>query len=134
MARPDPSDHTRHELANRCYEFIDLVSRNGQAFQKWNAELSVEGLTGLRGEEIDSRVERLKDAFSAIAGEKTGWQVDEALSTPLHPRHEMKERGVLTIEIRLVAKGEQEHFLVTVPRNDYRGNPQHPPLKFVVDQ
>lgn len=134
MARPDPDDYTRHELANRCYEFIDLIEKNGRAFQQWKAEFSVDQLVGLRGEDIDSRIENLKDGFSAIAGEKTGWQVDEALSTPLHPRHELKDRGVLTIEIRLVANGDKEYFLVTVPRNDAQGNLQYHPLKFVVDQ
>ncbi len=134
MARPDPEDYTRHELANRCYEFIDLVERSGQAFQKWSGQLSVERLVGLRVDEIDSRVEKLKNGFSAIAGEKTDWQDDEALSTPLHPRHEMKDRGVIRIEVRLVVRGEKEYFLVTVPRNDPAGNPQYQPLTFVVDQ
>ena len=134
MARPNSDDHTKNELANRCYEFIDLVEQIGQAFQKWQGELAVERLVDLRGNEIDQRVEKLKAAFSVIASEKTGWQVGEALSIPLRPRHEMKDRGVVTITIELCLRGDAEYFLVTVPRNNASGNPQYPHIKFVVDQ
>ncbi len=115
MVRTDPNSYEKHELANRCYEFVKLLMEIETAFQTWQGGRRIERLVGLRSAELDERVSKLTGAFSGLADEKSGWMDGEQLSIPLHPRHDLKDAGVIVVTITRHDDGNTGRFEATIP-------------------
>ena len=122
MARPNPEDYSKNELCNRCYELLELVERYELTFQGWQQDRHVEQLVGLDSSEVDNRIGKLKQAFHDLTSEKTNWMHGEALSIPLHPRHELKDvRATISLTIQRFDEGDSDYFEVIVAF--FRENP-----------
>ena len=115
MARPDPDDYTKHQLANRCYELVPLLNTIEAAFRGWSGQRRIESLVGLPAAELNDRVAKLKGAFSKLADEKTGWMDGEQLSIPLHPRHDRKNEPTFIVTITRHDDGNTGRFEATIP-------------------